>query len=127
MNTFEKYLVYAMSWMVIYFSPSFAFILLVGFFVVADTITGVAAASHRNEPITSKRMRQAVPKYIVYGIGVLVAHVIQKEFFPDFPALKLISGFIAYSELMSIDENIKDITGISLFKNIIKKFKKTDG
>ncbi len=124
MEVIQKYIYTALAWLFIFFSPATPFILLVGFFVVADTITGVAAAKNREETITSKKFRRAVSKYIVYGVAVLVAHVIQTQFFPDFPALKLIAGFIAYSELMSIDENIKDITGVSLFTYFIKKLKK---
>ncbi|HOK59509.1 MAG TPA: hypothetical protein PK432_00850, partial [Candidatus Dojkabacteria bacterium] len=64
------------------------------------------------------------PKFIIYGCAVLVAHVLQRQFFPDFPAMKIIAGFVAYSELMSIDENIQKITGFSVFKFFIKKLKK---
>lgn len=124
MNNFYKYFSISSSWLIIYFYPAFSFILLVGFFVMADTITGVIAAYHRKEDLTSKRFRDVISKYVVYGVAVLVAHVLQNQFFPDFPAMKLVSGLIAYSELMSIDENIKDITGVSLFKFFIKKLKK---
>lgn len=124
LTTIQKYSLQTISWLIIYFYPSFGFLLLVGFFVVADTITGVAAAYHRGEALTSRRFRGVFPKYIVYGVAVFVAHVIQIEFLPDFPATKLVAGLIAYSELMSIEENIKDITGVSLFKFFIKKLKK---
>lgn len=118
-----KHLLSLLTWLAAYFSPVLPFILLIGFFIVADTITGMIAAKYRNEAITSKKFRAIFSKYIVYGIAVLVAHVIQKQYAPEFPALKLISGLVAYSELMSIDENIKVITGLSLFKYFIKKIK----
>lgn len=124
MQAFVKYLVTIISWIIIYFSPTFPFVLIVGFFVMVDTITGVLAAASRGDVVTSKRFRQVFPKYIVYALAVLVAHVIQKQFLPDFAAMKLIAGLVAYNELMSIDENIKDITGFSLFKSIIKKLKR---
>ena len=124
MDTIKKQLFVCLSWIAIYFSPAFEFILLVGFFVVADTITGVMAALKTGEEITSKRFRAVIPKYVVYGVGVLVAHVLQRQFFPDFPAMKIIAGLVAYSELMSIDENINKITGVSLFKFFIKKLRK---
>lgn len=123
MGTIQKYFFVALSWLGIYFYPSFQFILLVGFFVVADTITGVMAAYKLGEPITSKKFRGIIPKYIVYGTGVLVAHVLQRQFFPDFPAMKIIAGLVAYTELMSIDENISKITGVRLFEFFIKKLK----
>lgn len=121
MQFIRHYFTLTIGWLIIYFLPIVPFILIVGFFVLADTITGIIAAHHRGEEITSKRFRSVVSKYIVYGVAVCVAHVIQRQFFYDFPAMKLISGLIAYSELLSIDENIKDITGFSFFKTIIKR------
>jgi len=109
---------------VIFFYPTAQFLLLVGFFVAIDTITGVMALSKTGELFTSRKFRAFVPKYIAYGCGVLVAHVLQMQFFPDFPAMKIIAGLIAYGELISIDENIHKLTGVSLFKFFIKKLKK---
>lgn len=114
----------SLSWGIIYFYPSFQFLMLISFFVGADTITGILASIKRGESFSSKRFRDAISKYVVYGLAVLIAHVINKQFLPDFPCLKIISGLIAYSELMSIDENIHDITGKSLFKYFITKLKK---
>lgn len=124
MDTFKKQLFICLSWVAIYFYPTAQFLLLVGFFVAMDTITGVMALSKTGEEFTSKKFRGVVPKYLGYGCAVLVAHVLQMQFFPDFPALKIISGLIGYSELISIDENIHKITGVSLFKFFIKKLKK---
>lgn len=124
METIKIYLFALLYWVVVYFQPTLEFMLLVGFFVVMDTITGMAAAIKTDTPITSKKFRAIFPKFIVYGAAVLVAHVIQRQFFPDFPAMKIIAGFVAYSELMSIDENIQKISGVSMFKFFIKKFKK---
>lgn len=124
MDTLKKHLFIALSWIAFYFYPTAGFLLLVGFFVMADTITGVMAAWKIGEQITSRKLRACIPKYIVYGVAVLVAHVLQREFFLEFPAMKLIAGFIAYSELMSIDENIQKISGVSLFKFFIDKLKR---
>lgn len=124
METIKIYLFALLYWVVVYFQPTLEFMLLVGFFVVMDTITGMAAAIKTDTPITSKKFRAIFPKFIVYGAAVLVAHVIQRQFFPDFPAMKIIAGFVAYSELMSIDENIQKISGVSMFKFFIKKLKK---
>ena len=84
----------------------------------------MAAAFKLGEELTSKKFRVVFPKFIVYGCAILVAHVLQRQFFPDFPAMKIVAGFVAYSELMSIDENIQKITGVSMFKFFIKKLKK---
>lgn len=124
MEPLKAYLLTFLYWLVVYFQPALEFMLLVGFFIVMDTATGMAAAVKSEVELTSKKFRAIFPKFIVYGCAVLVAHVLQRQFFPDFPAMKIVSGFVAYSELMSIDENIHKITGFSVFKFFIKKLKK---
>lgn len=123
MDLFKKYIFITISWLAIYFYPSAQFILLVGFFIAADTLTGVVAANKRGEHLTSKRGSDVIRKFLIYGCGVIVSHVIQMEFFPDFPCMKIIAGLIAFNELKSIDENIKTISGFSLFEFFIKKLK----
>ena len=120
-DVLKKNIAICLSWVIIYFYPTGKWLLLVGFFVMADTITGVIAAGL--EDFKTKRFMDCIRKYAVYGTAVLVAHVLQMQFFPDFPAMKIISGLIAYNELMSIDENIQKMTGFSLFKFFIKKLK----
>ena len=124
MELIKVYTFTLLYWVVVYFQPTLEFMLLVGFFVVMDTVTGMAAAFKLGEELTSKKFRAVFPKFIIYGCAVLVAHVLQRQFFPDFPAMKIVAGFVAYSELMSIDENIQKITGVSVFKFFIKKLKK---
>ena len=123
MELFKKQLFIILYWIAIYFYPAGQFVLLVGFFIIADTITGLVAANKRGEAITSKRGSDVIRKFLVYGCGVIVAHVIQREFVSDFPCMKIISGLIAFNELKSIDENIKSISGFSLFEFFIKKLK----
>ena len=112
------------SGVVIFFYPTAQFLMLIGFMVMMDTITGVMALSKTGEEFTSKKFRAVIPKYTGYGVGILVAHVIQCQFFPEFPAMIMVAGLVAWSELVSIDENIKKITGVSLFKFFIKKLGK---
>lgn len=111
-------------WLWAYFSPTFPMILSIGFFIACDTITGLVAATRNKEKIESKKLRDGVFKFIQYGIAVLVAHVIETLFVPQFPAMKVISGFLAYIELKSMNENIEKSHGINVFKLILEKLKR---
>lgn len=111
-------------WLWAYFSPTFPMILSIGFFIACDTITGLVAATRNKEKIESKKLRDGVFKFIQYGIAVLVAHVIETLFVPQFPTMKVISGFLAYIELKSMNENIEKSHGINVFKLILKKLKR---
>lgn len=111
-------------WLSIYFAGTYSTIVAIGFFVFCDMITGSMASYKRGEKFSSSKLKNTVFKFIAYGIAVFVAHVIEKQFIPDFPSIKIIGGFIAYIELKSINENIEAITGINLFGSVIKKFKR---
>ena len=124
MGTVKQHLLALLGSLVVYFQPVYSILLLVGFFVTMDTIAAMTAAYKQGEPITSRKFRAVFPKFIIYGVAVLVSHVIQRQFFPDIPATKIIAGYIVYSELLSIDENIEKITGQSMFRLFIKMLKK---
>ena len=124
MGTVKQHILALLGSLAVYFQPTYNVLLLVGFFVTMDTIAAMTAAYKKGDAITSRKFRAVFPKFIIYGVAVMVSHVIQKEFFPDFPATKIIAGYIVYSELLSIDENIEKITGQSMFRFFIKMLKK---
>jgi phage-related holin len=92
--------------------------------VTCDTITGVIAAAKNNKAIKSRRLFETVGKFVSYGIGIIIARIIETCFIPNFPAVKLMAGYIAFIEVKSIDENIQKITGHSLFESILSKLKR---
>lgn len=106
-----------------YFADTYPLIISIGFFVFCDLFTGAIAAKKRGEKFQSNKLKNTVYKFIAYGMAILIAHVIGKQFMPDLPTLKIMSGFIAYIELKSINENIETVTGINIFGSLIKKLK----
>lgn len=116
-------------WIVVFFTPTFSSLLCVGFFVICDMITGILVSHRRQnlkslyQVIESRKLQRTLYKFIAYGIGVIVAFVMQYYFILEFPAMKLITGFIMYIELKSINENIEIVTKVNLFKTVIEKIK----
>jgi uncharacterized membrane protein len=111
----------AITYLIAFLSPIKWFLIAIGFFVVADLVTGILAAKKAGTKIESKKMFRTVPKYIAYAIAIIAAHALELLFFPDFPATKMVSGLIAFIEIKSLDENLEKITGHSLFGAIIDK------
>jgi hypothetical protein len=107
----------------VYFTPVFPVLFGLGFLVLTDFITGMLASRKRGEAITSRKMRPTITKGIGYMAAILVAHTFEKSFMPDLNALKIVSGLIALIELKSLDENLKDLTGKSFFKQFFKEGK----
>jgi phage-related holin len=111
----------ALTYLLAFLSPIKWFMIAVGFFVVADLVTGILAAKKSGKKIESKKMFRTIPKYIAYSIAIIAAHALELLFFQDFPATKMVSGLIAFIEIKSLDENLEKITGHSLFGAIIDK------
>lgn len=110
-------------YIIVYFSPVFPVLFGLGFIVLTDFVTGMLASRKRGEVISSRKMRPTITKGIGYMAAILVAHTFEKSFMPDLNCLKIVSGLIALIELKSLDENIKDLTGKSLFKQFFKEGK----
>jgi hypothetical protein len=110
-----------LTFLVVYFSPAYPIMLGIGFLVMMDFITGMVAAKKRGELITSKKMRPTVMKGFGYMASILIAFVVQKVFLTEMEVMKIVSGLIAMIELKSLDENILDITGKSVFKQFLKE------
>lgn len=104
------------------FAPVQAVILSVGVLIFFDLFTGMYAAHKRGEPISSSAMRRTVSKMFIYQVAVISGFLVETYLVGGLvPATKLIGGVIGMVELTSILENCNDISGKSLFKEVLKK------
>jgi len=123
-NSFvDKYLGAIVLWVIAFFSPVQSFVFATGLFVICDMVTGIIAAKKRGERMESKKLFRSIAKFLVYGVAIIVAHTINFLYLPNFPAVQLIAGFIAFIEVKSIDENISEVTGYSILGVIVSKLK----
>jgi uncharacterized membrane protein len=104
-----------------FFFPIKHFLIFTIFVVFADTVTGIIAAKKRNEAITSKGLYRTSQKVVVYYCGIMIFHGASVTFGLPSQIVYSVSFLIAFTELYSISENIKSITGVSLMV-IVKKF-----
>ncbi len=111
-----------------FFLPIVPLILLVGLFILCDTILGIWAAIKRGERITSRKLGNIVPKMLLYQGAVLVGYVLDHLLLGEFVSYvfnidmlitKLIAMTLIFIESVSLNENMECITG----KNIFKSFK----
>jgi phage-related holin len=95
-------------------------ILMLGVFcaVVADWVSGIAAAYKVGTPVTSSRMRQGITKIIGYFALVLIAIATAQMLkasginLPQAPILSSALGLIFVTEALSVLENVAKLTGI---------------
>jgi uncharacterized membrane protein len=100
------------------------FLIFTIFVVFADTVTGILAARKRGEPITSKGLYRTSQKILTYFCGIMIFHGASITFGLPFQIVYSVSFLIAFTELYSISENIKVITGVNLKTFIFRFFNK---
>jgi uncharacterized membrane protein len=107
-----------------FFVPIKGFLLFVIFVVFSDTFTGILAAKKRKETITSKGLYRTSQKILTYFCGIMIFHGASITFGLPSQIVYSVSFLISFTELYSISENIKSITGVNLATTILKYFKK---
>jgi uncharacterized membrane protein len=107
-----------------FFFPIKHFLLFTIGVVIADTITGIKASKKEGNAITSKGLYRTTEKIVVYFTSILIFHGAQLTFAIPIPIVYLVSSVIAGTELFSVAENVKRITGVNLGTIIVRFFKR---
>ena len=95
---------------------------VLGLFILLciDTVTGFIAAPHRGQMRTSRGLGRFIQKIITYSIAVFSAFVAEKLTFPSYAHGVELAFWVALAidgvELLSIFENLYDITGLRVFQ-----------
>ena len=107
-----------------FFFPIKHFLIFTIFVVFADTVTGIMAARKRNEAITSKGLYRTSQKVVVYFVGIMIFHGASITFGLPSQIVYSVSFLISFTELYSISENIKSITGVNIGTLVLKFFRR---
>jgi uncharacterized membrane protein len=107
-----------------FFIPIKGFLLFTVFVVFADTITGILAARQRGEAITSKGLYRTSQKVVVYFVGIMIFEGAKNTFSLPLNITYMVAFTIATTELYSISENIKSMTGVNIGTLILRFFKR---
>jgi len=107
-----------------FFLPIKHFLIFTIFVVFADTVTGILAAKKRGEKITSKGLYRTSQKVVVYFCGIMIFHGASVTFGLPSQIVYSVSFLISFTELYSVSENIKSITGVNIGTIILKFFKR---
>lgn len=104
---------------------------VLGLFVLLciDTVTGFVAAPYRGQKRTSRGLSRFIQKTITYMVAVFSAFVAEKLTFPSYAQGVELAYWVALAidgvELLSIFENLYDITGLRVFQFLTQlSFKK---
>jgi hypothetical protein len=106
-----------------YTLPIHDFLLTIYILLFADLFTGISKAIKTSVPITSRRLRDSVLKFIFYSVATFISYQVDKTIFSDSSLIltKLVGGYIMLIEFQSNIENISEITGVNLWLMIRDK------
>ncbi|NJO28556.1 MAG: phage holin family protein [Richelia sp. SL_2_1] len=91
------------------------------FLVAIDWITGRKASAVEGKPLLSSRLRDSVKKLLDYLLLAITSLVVQEVWLPGFGLVYIVTMYCALTEFKSILENIKRISGVSLWRLILMR------
>ena len=94
---------------------------LCGGLIILDTITGIRAARRRGEKPDSRKASRIIDKTVVYVSAILGCHAVEVVLKIPITMAYFATGAIAFTELFSILENTRKVTGTNIGA-IIKRF-----
>lgn len=116
-------------WLMAFTASLHAVFVSVVILLTADLLTGIWASIRSGEKITSNKLWNTGNKIILYNLAVIVSFVVETYLFQEIPWVRIVTGFIAMTELQSFYENICKITGKDIWSYIkehINQFKKNE-
>lgn len=106
------------------FAPAHGVMTSVLVLILADCASGVWAAVKRGERISSAGLHRTMVKLLVYEVAIALGFIAQHYLLADtIPVINIVGSFIGITELTSAYENINEISGGKLLKEVIQKLK----
>jgi len=114
-----------------FFLPIVGILILIAASVILDTITGIWKAKKLKQPITSRRLSAIISKILLYEATVMLFFAMDKfllndivmQFFSiDLLTTKILALTMVSIEVISINENYKQVKGIDLWASLKNLF-----
>ncbi|BAQ92791.1 hypothetical protein [uncultured Mediterranean phage uvMED] len=118
-----------------FFLPIQGILIGIGFAISLDTFTGIWNAVKNDESITSRKLSRLISKTLLYESAIMLFYVmdyflinelVNQLFSVPFLVTKCVALVLFSIEVISINENIKGITGEDIWdraKNILSRIK----
>jgi hypothetical protein len=111
--------------------PIYDIILLVGFAVFLDTITGVWSAIKTKKQITSRALSSIISKTLLYEATLILFYlmdvailndIVKSIFSVDLLTTKVLALTLLSVEIISINENYKKVMNVDLWSSLKNLF-----
>lgn len=121
----NKYLFLVIMGVVTFLAPIQGSLLFVGLISIADFITGIMKAQKAGN-VSSRKMINKAYAAAGYFIAILVAHGVEVYVGDVVPIVKAVVSIIALTEIQSVRENIKEMTGTDVLSPLIKMLQRKE-
>lgn len=115
----NKYWMLVITGVITFLAPIQETLFFVGMISVADFVTGIMKAQ-KSGTISSRKMINKLYAVVGYFIGILIAHSLENYFGDAIPMVKAVVAIIALTEIQSVRENIKEISGTDILSPLTK-------
>ena len=131
LSSIQKYIIQLLAVVGSFFLPISGILFLIGFAIFVDTLTGIWKAKKLGLPITSRKLSAIVSKLFLYEVAVIGFYLIDKFILNDIilqffsvPLMltKILSLILVSIEVMSINENYKEVKGIDIWQGMKNLF-----
>jgi len=117
----KHYLSHLLLSLLAVFAPVIPILLTIGALIMIDFVVGIYRAHKMKEVITSRKMGNTISKMLLYQLTILSLFLFETYIIgPILPLTKIGAGLIAVTELKSIDESVEKMTGVGIWKRMVK-------
>jgi len=107
------------------FTPVIPMLLTIGVLIVIDFLVGIYRAFKMNEQITSRKMGNTISKMFLYQLTIISLFLFETYILMGIlPVTKIGAALISVTELKSIDESVEKMTGVGIWKKLVRIIKR---
>ena len=107
------------------FTPVIPMLLTIGVLIIIDFLVGIYRAFKMNEQITSRKMGNTISKMFLYQLTIISLFLFETYILMGIlPVTKIGAALISVTELKSIDESVEKMTGVGIWKKLVKIIKR---
>lgn len=115
----------AMAMAVAYLAPTKPLLIGIGVLIFLDLLTGIykTLRSDGSTAISAKGFRKTADKLVLFPVGIVAAYVLEINWLPELPIMRISTTWFAITELKSIFENLGRILNIDVWAAIWPRIK----
>ena len=121
----KQYLLHLFVALTAVFTPVVPMLLTIGVLIVIDFLVGIYRAFKMNEQITSRKMGNTISKMFLYQLTIISLFLFETYILMSIlPVTKIGAALISIVEIKSISESIEKMTGVAIWKKLVRIIKR---